>query len=728
MKKETNNSNKDQEFFVKFKPRARLLLQLGDQLIKNESIALVELVKNSYDADASFANIYMENVDDPENGVIIIEDDGYGMSAEIVENVWLEPGSDFKTQKIKKLEVSPKFKRLPIGEKGIGRFGVHKLGNVIEMTTKSNVSKEVFVKIDWSKFDDYKYLDEVPITIIERNEPTIFKHGKTGTNIVISNLRKKWERGTAREVKRSITALASPFDKIAFFKPSFEILDKPKWFDGLLEWEKVKDFALYKFNITLQGTKIKSFKYEFIPWETMTKLKPRLISEKDPLIDNFKTLKYPREYEDLFKFDKTINLDDKGVEIGSIEFEGYVFDRDAFIMKMGVSDKSGFKKYLNTNGGVKVFRDGLRVYDYGEPENDWLELNHRRFQQPAKRISNNIIIGAISLDRKTSHNLIEKTNREGFVENDAYQAFRASILHSIELVETLRFEDKRQLKEHYGPTPKSSPVMSTLGEAKKYVEEQVKEDVVKKRIVKYLNKIESDYKLLNENLLKAAGAGLSMSVVVHEIEKIIYEVHKVVKSEKASDRVLKLVEHLSSLIDGYTEIIRKSSQVSVNIVQLIDQSLFNTEYRLESHKIKISTLYKNYTGAKKLKVAKNLLIGSIMNIIDNSIYWLDQRGFKAKENKEDYQKKILVDLVEDEHYINLIIADNGTGFLVPTDDITEPFVSAKPGGIGLGLHIASEIMASQNGRLFFPEKGDFVLPDEYESGASVVLAFKKASN
>ena len=141
MSEEVTKINQDKEIPVRFKPRARLLIQLGDQLIKNESIALVELVKNSYDADANIVNIYMENVDNPDNGVIIIEDDGYGMSPETVENVWLEPGSDFKTQKIKNLEVSPKYERLPIGEKGIGRFGVHKLGNIIEMTTKSNYDK-----------------------------------------------------------------------------------------------------------------------------------------------------------------------------------------------------------------------------------------------------------------------------------------------------------------------------------------------------------------------------------------------------------------------------------------------------------------------------------------------------------------------------------------------------------------------------------------------------------
>lgn len=719
MSKEIIKTNKDKETPVRFKPRARLLLQLGDQLIKNESIALVELVKNSYDADANIVNIYMENVDDPKNGVIIIEDDGYGMSAETVENVWLEPGSDFKTKKIEKLEVSPIHKRLPIGEKGIGRFGVHKLGNVIEMTTKSANNKEVFVKIDWTKFNDYKYLEDVPITVIERAVPTVFKNGKTGTNILIADLRKTWERGIAREVKRSITALASPFDINDSFKPSFDILDKPGWFDGLLKWEDIKDYALFKFKIKMSGSFIVESSYEFTPWQSMTKLKSRTISQKDPLIETFKTLKHTEgdlegEIIDLEKY-----------EIGTVTFEGYVFDRDAFVMKLGVSDKLGFKKYLDTNGGVKVYRDKLRVYDYGEPENDWLGLDLRRVNQPAKKISNNILLGSVSIDRKNSSDLIEKTNREGFVENAAYEAFRGAILHSLDKIETLRYQDKLKVREKYGPTPKSAPVMSTLGDAKRYVEEKVKETEVKTQIIKYFNKIESDYKTISENLLKAAGAGLSMSVVVHEVEKIIYEVEKVLKTEKASERVLSLVKHLSSLIDGYAEIIRKSSQTSENLIQIVDQSLFNTEFRGISHKIEIIKDYKNFKGKSKIKIAKNLLIGTIMNLIDNSIYWLDQRAIKALENKEKFTKKIFVSIVEEEKYLNLIIADNGTGFLIPTDDITEPFVSAKPGGMGLGLHIASEIMEAQNGRLIFPEFGDYELPMEFKNGATIVLAFKK---
>lgn len=719
---ELNSILNDKEIEASFKPRARLLIQLGDQLIKNESIALVELVKNAYDADANTVNIYMENVDNPDKGIIIIEDDGYGMTAEVVENIWLEPGSDFKSQKIRNLETSPIYNRLPIGEKGIGRFGVHKLGNTIEMTTKAKDSNEVFVKIDWSEFNKYKYLEEVPIKIIERQTPLHFKGNKTGTTITIGNLRKKWERGIARDIKRSITALTSPFEQNDSFKPAFDILDKPGWFEGLLNWDDIKHYALFRFKITIEGNAITEFQYDFTPWPTMTQLFPRSVDITDKLIDTFKNLKYKDENNRESHFSLSNH------EIGTVKFEGYIFDLDSFVLKLGVSDKKGFKEYLKTNGGVKVFRDGLRVYDYGEPENDWLGLDFRRFQQPTKAVSNNLILGAVYLERKDSKSLIEKTNREGFVDNPAYKAFKDSILHSIELVETLRFYDKKKLKEKYSPTTQSAPVMSILGEAKQYVEEKVKETEVKTQIVKYLGKIESDYKRVTENLLKAAGAGLSMSVVVHEVEKIIYEVEKVLKAEKGSERVLKLVEHLSSLIDGYAEIIRKSSQTTENIIEVIDQALFNTEYRLASHKIEVQKEYKKYKGPSKLKIAKNLLIGTLMNIIDNSIYWLEQKSIKEIAKEREFYKKLFINLVEENDTISLIIADNGTGFLIPTDDITEPFVTAKLGGMGLGLHIASEIMESQKGFIDFPELGRYEIPDEFKTGATVVFTFNKKNS
>lgn len=126
-------------------------------------------------------------------------------------------------------------------------------------------------------------------------------------------------------------------------------------------------------------------------------------------------------------------------------------------------------------------------------------------------------------------------------------------------------------------------------------------------------------------------------------------------------------------------------------------------------------------------MSRNLIIGTIMNLIDNSIYWLDQKHFKKIEKKEDFTKKLYIDVILENDYVKIIVADNGTGFLLPTEDITEPFVTGKKNGagMGLGLHIASEVMAAQGGHIIFPDLGDYAVPAEFAQGAIVVLSLKK---
>jgi len=490
---------------------------------------------------------------------------------------------------------------------------------------------------------------------------------------------------------------------------------------GMIDWKDVKKYALYYFKSTIEGDSLTSLKYKFMPWDSMNKLTPveldwkidmPLEANANPrlkLIDSFKKL--------INKDKEEFSLSDDNIDIGTISFEGYVFDRDSYILKLGITDKQGFKDYLDGNGGVRVYRDNLRVYDYGEIGTDWLNLDIRRVNQPGKRFSNNILLAAISLDRDTSKSLIEKTNREGFIEGKAFELFQNAILHVIDKVETLRFEDKRKIRDFYGPTAKSEPVLQLVGDLKKYVDDKIKEEPVKKHINQYLVKIETDYKLVCDNLLKAAGAGLNMSVVVHEVEKIAYEVAAVLKAEKASDRAIKLIEHLSSLIDGYAEIIRNSPQEKDNVKQIIEKALFNTEYRLRAHQVIIEKAFQSFSGNSIIKVSRSLVIGAMMNIIDNSIYWLEKKG--------SVSKKIYIGIDENEKYINIIFADNGPGFLLPTDSIIEPFVSAKPDGIGLGLHIASEVLNAQKGYISFPDFEDMEIPEEYKYGAIVLFSLKK---
>jgi len=684
---------------VIFKPRARILLQLGEQLIRNESIALLELVKNSYDADASTVKVIMRNVDDPESGVIIIEDDGCGMTLDIIKNVWMVPGSDYKEKLVREKRRTSKFGRLPLGEKGIGRFAVHKLGDVVEIITRAENNPEIYLQIDWTAFEKAGYLEKVPIEILVR-DPEYFIN-ESGTRITIKKLRSPWNRRMVREIYRAINSFASPFDVQESFKVYFEIdEDKKEWIEGLLSWNQIEDYALFRFRCKIEGDEIKKFKYEFTPWPTMTKLSGRTIDENN---------KYLRKQSKMIDQKGNI-IDLNKYRIGPVIFEGYIFDRDPRILSLGVQDKKGLRNYLDQNGGIRVYRDGVRVYDYGEPGNDWLGLDIRRVNIPTKRVSNNIIMAAVYLERDKSLDLVEKTNREGFLENEAYIELKRALLYSLSLVEEFRYEDKEKIRTVYGLKSKKELVVSSIKELHSIIDKKVKEASVKKEINRYLARIEREYREMREILLKSAGAGLTLSVVIHEIEKIIDELKKVVEREKVTSRVVRLVRHLANLVEGYTIIIRKSEAKKWDAKKLIDQAIFNMEYRFRVHEIDIIKEYKLYEKFHEIYGSRNLIINSLINIFDNSIWWLEY-WYKKGEIKK---KKVYVALSDNiPGHISIVVADNGPGFTLPPEEITKPFVSAKPDGMGLGLHIVEEIMKAHRGMLLFPDPDEFGIPREF---------------
>ena len=387
-------------FELNFQPKARLLLQLGDQLIRNESIALLELIKNAYDAYASKVRISMKNIEQPEIGEIIIEDDGWGMNSDIIKNVWMQPGSDYKYKIVQSLKNAGPGIRIPIGEKGIGRFGAHKLGYIIELTSKMADSKEVRLEIDWRTFEKDDLLNNIKVNLIERDIPKHFTDSKTGTCIKISALKQIWQRGTVRDLYRAVTSLSSPFDDVDSFKVYFS-LDKQEWIANLISFEDVKDYALYYAESVIENNNITKLDYEFRPWDTMDKL-----NKREEYLDDVRMVK--EVYDENTGRNKTVDIDLSCFKIGKISFKILIFDRTPKILSLGVSDKKGLKEYLDKNGGIRVFRDGIRVYDYGEPENDWLNLDIKRVNRPGVTLSNNLIIGAVYLDRKSSKDLVEK--------------------------------------------------------------------------------------------------------------------------------------------------------------------------------------------------------------------------------------------------------------------------------------------------------------------------------
>ena len=690
---------------VSFKPRARLLLLLGDQLIRDPGVAVFELVKNAFDADSPSATVTMSRVEDPARGQIIIEDSGVGMNANTVSGVWLEPGTDFRIRQKERGEPTLKYGRVPIGEKGVGRFAAHKLGSNVRLITRSANSAEVLVDIDWENdFKQKRYLEDVEVRVVERT-PEHFTGKRTGTRLEITRLRDTWSRGMLRDLARAVSAISSPLAGVGDFKANLVLEDHNEWLEGLLDVKDVLKYSLYQAKCLLKGSTL-SYVYEFNPFPGMEKrVEPRKITHRLVLGD----AKNP------------INLDDHN--IGPVELKLYVFDQDARVLKLGeVSDKKGLKEFLNESGGIRVYRGGIRVYDYGERGNDWLGLGGRRVNVPTKRLSNNLIVGAVTLDIKKSANLklnrglIEKTNREGFVENTDYEAFRDAVVYALQSIEVERNIDKRRIRNAYTDQRFREPVLEDLTELREIVEKKK----LTGEVGPYLDRIETDFRAIRDRLLTSASAGLSLSVVIHEVEKGVAELVLAVEGDKATNRIRALAKHLAELIEGFGALVRRSGIGTERASSLISQALFNLELRLKVHKIEL--VKRPRQSQFDVKCSRRLVISTIMNLIDNSIWWLDN-----KWGDQAGKKKILIEQLNDlDGHRAIVVADNGPGFIDPPEFLVEPFLSRKPDGMGLGLHIASEVMKAQGGDLVFPEKGDTDLPKEFD-GAVVALSFKERS-
>lgn len=697
---------------INFLSTGRMILQLGEQLIKNEIIALSELVKNSYDADAT--KCIVDFVADKRGEVdqIVISDDGEGMTEEVITNSWFVIGGDFKKKKLDSKKFSKKFGRLPIGEKGIGRLGLSKLGLKCTVFTKSiETGVEYSFEMDWAKFETSLGLKDVRFDI--KKDMTNEIETESGTKIIITNLKNNWTRTNQKKIIRELRTLSSPFDGINKFKvvvkvPDFTIFEEVK------DVEDVVDLALYKASFVIENNYILKLNYEFLPYEYMSKLK-KITKELERIPLEFKAKDEVISY-DLRKV--------KGLE--RIEGEILIYDKAPNIInKLTVQERTGIKDVLKHLGGIKVYRDGNRVYNYGGEGDDWLSIDRERINTPSAKLGNDITIGAIKLKREESLALEEKTNREGFLENEAFEIFRDVVRIALKEIEKLRNINKDEMRELYDKAPVQEPV---IGEIKKMNINIEKNSLIrpedKEKLKKQLKVIEDEYIETTKLMTRSSGMGLSLSVVVHELDKRIRELNiRINESENVEPFLKNLSNSLTKMVNGYQDLMRDKKPKNTKIKDLINESLSNVTYRLDAHKFNIDDYY-NKRENLTIKLSEALMIGNIINVIDNSMYWVE-KVFKIEN------KKILIDYFVYENTVNLLIIDNGKGFTISEAMAVKPLVTGKDiGGIGLGLYIANETMKEQKGELKFPTVEELKemginIPLEYEQGAKIMFSFKK---
>ena len=698
-----------------FRPRARMLQLLGDELIGSARLAIFELVKNAYDADANKAIVCL-NLDTEEGPIIIVSDDGEGMNHDVLQSIWLVPGNEHRKKQRQYQIRTPKHNRLPLGEKGLGRFAVHKLGNRISMVTRSRNSDECLVEIDWNELIKKPFLDEATVKIIVRR-PEVFTGETTGTRIEVRELRgDDWTRREIRRLHDQITSICSPFQASGSFQAILEVPGYETWVSDLPDVSEILDRAIWKFSFKLDKGKF-DWRYEFrqVPG---FKLDPRIVQKSGDL------LKLPPQSGDE-RMEKKVVADEATMQgIGAVSGEFYVYDRDKEVLRRSTNVQL-LTGYLDETGGVRVYRDAIRVYNYGEHGDDWLGLDLRRVNIPTRRISRNIILGAVHISLEESLGLLEKTSREGFIENDACRQLRRIVLGALATLEEERQIDKERIRML---TEKpDDPTTDRIEKPIRALRNELDRQGMKEKFEPYINKIEEDYRSMQVTLLSAGMSGLNLAVVFHEVERGVRALHQVITEGADIEEAARQARDLMHLLDGFAVLLRRDSKKLHNISKLVRIAKQNSALRLRHHHIALTcSLLDNDQESFQSCFAFGLVSGALGNLIDNALYWLRVRWPDIPAVNEPPQRQFYIGISRDfEAGPALVVADNGTGF--QGDDpqnLVRPFFTRKPDGMGLGLYYANLAMELNGGQLVFPQPGEVELPAEFD-GAVIALIFKE---
>jgi signal transduction histidine kinase len=746
----------DGKIRLNFRADAHLIRVLGEQLIASEKVGVLELIKNAYDAGATYCRVRIENVPallpfdktqylfpDLPGPVVVIEDDGSGMTRDVIENGWLRPASTLKTvvkETIKqerakaiaedklgaynKLITAIKKERggrIPLGEKGVGRFASHRLGRRLLLKTKvKELSYEYILDVDWDKFeggeDGVRDLETVGMSLSRQEPSRDYGEKGSGTQLVIYGGREgfSWDKNTIEELHRSVVSLNSP-------NPSPKSMRTGKGFQARLECPQMGVLASEKISSAFPPT------FSF-----------------DGLVDEDGKLEYT------LKFQPPKNVPMPAEETGGKDFDlrkadlGYWsptgdelrkpecgnfylhidvwYRKNPWISSAGPDGKE-FIDYLTNFGGISIFRDEINVFpaEWGA-ETDWLSLSKRHIKQ-GFRMSYYNMIGNLEINQATNIELIDKTNREGLIANRASKDL-TQLVHAIvaDVIE-IKFIGKRDEYDALtGDTVRDPKVLSNYAKQGAAVIKDIKErypieedpyrilDPIGKRgeradglvnLSTSLKNLKQSIGLIQEAqdlFTEQAGYGMAVAVSIHEIAKIAGNfyagVSHLLKSDDPDVESLNNLKEASASLQSELRrlsplrAIKSESETEFGVMKAISFAVEVFRSRFQKAGIVLEV---NGKENVKVYVRYGALIQIFSNLFDNSCYWL---GMVARS-----KRRIKIQI--DPKHRTIVVADSGPGIdAVILPYLFQPGYSLRIPPSGLGLYICKYYMQSMKGNAY----------------------------
>ena len=456
---------------AQFDINPHVIRQLGAELVSDNVTALLELIKNSYDADATYVNIeinttgiYQDSnfISEDHKGYIVVEDNGFGMDEETLLKSWLII-SYSKKRAVNGVKPKTPKGRTPLGDKGLGRLSTQRLANRCEIFTKKQDSEAFHVGFKWSDFDKVERLSDVNVDF----KPVVFPKS-SGTKMVLMDLVNPgcWKDADLERLKGALCQIIAPYKELKPFNIYLtidgEIIDISQEISKLeqlnlcdINFAYEKGFLNVHVDVHLRkliGNDYETYKNIILP-DNGKRFEQYLFQDSKGRGKAFQ--KADDEY--WLQADYSISLE----RLNTVSYtESQIDDPCDFKGRIqefyfGAQDKEGdwwnelyknfkeYKSFVQSQTGIKIYRNGFAVRPYGINNNDWLQLGQGQTGGSSYyglRPGN--VVGYVAIDEAVNCNLKDKTDREGLIENGYYLNFcilmQAVVDRYAEIMENLR--------------------------------------------------------------------------------------------------------------------------------------------------------------------------------------------------------------------------------------------------------------------------------------------------
>ena len=693
------------------RPRARILRTFGDELISSETVAIIELVKNSYDADATRVVVRFNGPIEVGCGKIEVIDNGHGMSLETIQTTWMEPATLMRRKERRSLGRN----RRVLGEKGIGRFATSRLADFLEVVTRCHgAQREARAYFDWGQFDaQEKYLDQIEVLWEEAIPTDICPRGTVGslwhvgeepsstdlthgTILRMEGLRSNWGEPQFADLRTKLARLVSPFfgEELSSRRDQFELrLDLPHPFEHLAGPIEPSEL-LRNPHYVLRGTVDADGAYDVT-------IRLRDSDNEETILGTF----LPNSHKP---------------RCGPIELELRIWDRDASSLRdlagrYSFESVAQVRRQLDEIAGISIYRDGFRVLPYGEGDNDWLRLDLRRVQNPTLRLSNNQILGYVLVSSEANPELRDQSNREGLIEIPPLDDLRQLIRMALNELESRRYDIRHPPSSRPSPRsgglfldldlatvrnyvvhhyPDDKQLTNLVGDAERDLEARshaIQDVVARYQRLAFLGQLIDIVlhdgrapltKIGNEALLGSRDAESSIERGDSVIKKLLSRFEMIETQSDALGTVFRRIEPFGGRKPGRPRSVLLEDVIS-DACAVLDSEVAEVGARLDTPQTTTS-----------VTVDQSEIQRVIINLLQNSLHWL-------RQVPRDRRKVVVEVRRNGPEEVEVVFSDSGPGVRENVRDrIFDPYFSTKPDGIGLGLTIAGEVITDYYAGVF----------------------------